>query len=718
MRLARVSAIFRKELVDILRDRRTLVGMVVVPIVLYPALILTFGPAQLDQAEAMRRGSYVIVVPNAKQGRWLDHVIEGVYGKEPDPNDPTPTRPAASQPDPNAEAELGERPRVVLLDPKEFDDPNQAVRAAREYHVAVAFEGDPNAWRDGTEPVHVRIVYDERDLRSLQAGRRTEEMFVRFAEHLREKIRDDLARRISAPRFGERLDVLLQPIEMTASSVAASSMFLQIMPVILVLMTVTGAIYPAIDLTAGERERGTLETLMVTPVPTLEIVTGKFLVVNVVALITALLNVVSIGASVRIVHVDESMQLPIGHLLITLAAIVPLSMLFSAALIAVCSFARSFKESQNYVMPVVIAALVPAVMGSLPGVTLTGFVRVMPVQNIVVLVRELVTRDAVPWPDVVIVLLSTLLYACGAIAVASRLFGHEAVTFADAGSYRALFRRRFFRPRRLPTAPQALLTVAVLFPIWFHVQGIITSATATGEPSSFVWTTLWMVPTLALPPLALAIYLKIDSRSTFSLRPGRVRGWLAAVLIGLGTWALAIEFHALQQKILPMPESLREALAQADRAINDLPLVAAVLCVGLLPAVCEELLFRGWLLAGLRERLGKGWALVGVALVFSLYHGLIYRIPITALLGLVLAYLCWQSGSIFPAILAHAMHNASVVVISRSEAVREWLGLNELAQGRLPMHVWVPALTMVIVGVILLASVRLPAPGERDPVAR
>ncbi len=688
MRFSRVNAIFRKELVGILRDRRTLIGVVVIPVVLYPALILTFGPAHIGQTEAIRQASYVVVVPNAQQGAWLEDVIAE----------------ALSDSESSAPGARPDRPRVLQFDPKQYSDVNEAVRSSQEIHVAAVFSGDPKAWRAGLAPIEVKLTYDSRDLRSVEAVRRTENLFARYAVRRQAKMREKLVAELPAPQLDRRLATLLEPVRVASESITIASVFLQVMPVILVLMTVTGAVYPAIDLTAGERERGTLETLMVSPVPTLEVVTGKFLVVTCVGLITALLNVASVGASVRLIQVDEPISLPIGHLMITLAAIVPLSMLFSAALIAACSFARSFKEAQNYVMPIVTAALVPAIMGALPGVRLTGVTRVVPVENIVVLVRELVTRDTVPWTDVLTVLLSTGLYAGGAIAVASRLFGNEAVTFADAGSYRALFRRKFFRSVRHPSAAQALLTVAVLFPIWFHVQGIVASATSAGQSRSFVWTTLLMVPTLLLPAWGLACYLKIDLRATFSLRWGHWRGWVGAFVLGLGSWAVAIELQALQETILPIPHAIREALAQTDRALSDLPLYGALLCAGLLPAVCEEFLFRGFLLAGLRNRLGKWSAMLGVAVVFALYHALIYRFAITALLGLALAYVCWQSRSIFPAILAHAMHNGCVVVISRSEAIRGFMGMDALGLGSLPAKVWVPACGAVLLAIVLLAG--------------
>jgi sodium transport system permease protein len=692
MRFSRLVAIFRKELVDIVRDRRTLIGMVIIPVALYPVLILTFGPAEVGQVEAIRQEPYTIAVPDESQAEWIERVIQQASD-----------HPATSTASTSGPAAWRGRPKVVLLNGQYGGDPNRAVRGGRAVQIGLTLSGDPRSWGAGLEPVEVRLAFDPRDVRSVEALRRTEDLLGQHAERERVRLRRQLVADLGAPALDSRLRTLLEPVRLDARPVTPGSVFLQMMPVILVLMTVTGAIYPAIDLTAGERERGTLETLMVTPVPTLEVVTGKFLVVTMVALVTALLNVVSIGASIRLIKVEEATHVPVSHLAIVLLAIIPLAMLFAAALIAVCSFARSYKEAQNYVMPVVIAAIVPAIMGTLPGATLAGAAKVIPVENIVLLAHELVTRDSVPWADVVAVLLSTGLYAAGAIAVASRLFGHEAVTFADAGSYRALFRRRFFRPTARPTAAQALLTLAILFPIWFHVQGVIATGTRSASAGSFVWVILLMVPVLAVPPIGLAWYLKIDLRTTFSLRAGTVRGWLAALLLGCSTWAVAIEFQSLQESVLPVPPALREGLAATDQAIGGLPTVAALICVGLIPALCEEVLFRGYLLAGLRSQLRKTSAILGVALIFALYHALVYRFAVTALLGIMLAWLCWESRSILPAIFVHAMHNGSVVLIGRSEALQRWLRLSDFGGGHLPMHIWIPTVVCVVLAIVILA---------------
>jgi len=703
MNLSRLLTIVRKELVDILRDRRTLSGMVVIPIVLYPVLILTFGPAQVGQVEAIRREPFTIVVPDQDQRRWVEEVIVHVWD-QPVPATAAATTPASA---PSGDSD-GCRPQVVVADVEHKGDPNLAVRTSRKFHVGLAVLGDPKTWRSGLQPVQIRLSFDPRDVHSFEALRRTERLIQSYGAREQARLRRQIAASVASPDIDAKLATLLEPVRFESNPVTPGSLFLQIMPVILVLMTVTGAIYPAVDLTAGERERGTLETLMVAPVPTLEVVTGKFLVVVLVSLFTALLNVASIGASVRLIKFEEAVNVPIGHLAIILLAIIPLAMLFSATLIAAASFARSFKEAQNYVMPVVITAMVPAIMGALPGSSLSGVSRVVPVENIVLLARELVTRDTVPWTDVVIVLLSTGLYAGGAIAVASRLFGHEAVTFADAGSYRALFRRRFVRPAPAPSAAQSLVLVAVLFPIWFHVQGVITSATQSGAVTLLVWTMLLMVPTLGLPPVALCAYLKIGLYDTFRLRWGDWRAWIAAILLGGSTWVLAIELQTIQELVFPMPPSIRESLALAEQGISQMPWYGVILLIGLVPAVCEETLFRGFLLSGLRPQLRKGSAIIAAAVIFALYHALIYRFAVTVLLGILLGYLCWQSRSLLPGILVHAVHNSSVVLIGRSATLGKWMGLGDSNGADLPVHVWLPACIAAVLGVMILARIRRP----------
>ena len=188
----------------------------------------------------------------------------------------------------------------------------------------------------------------------------------------------------------------------------------------------------------------------------LYLIVGKFLVVATVALITAVLNLGSVAATMQfggitqMLTTQKAVTFPLHVLPIILVCMVPFALLFSAILVAVCSFARTFKEAQNYMMPVIIAAMIPGFGAALPNVELKGIMLVVPVANMVLLTRELF-QQTFTWSQVAAVLLSTTLYAAAAVAVATKLFGQEVVLFADAGSYKTLLRRRYLRPVPLPT---------------------------------------------------------------------------------------------------------------------------------------------------------------------------------------------------------------------------------------------------------------------------
>src|SRR4029077_20473757 len=142
------------------------------------------------------------------------------------------------------------------------------------------------------------------------------------------------------------------------------------------LMTVTGAVYPAIDLTAGERERGTLEMLIAAPVPRVGLLLAKYVAVLTVALLTATINLLGMAITAHSTGLNVTL---FGGGGLTLLGIFKVLMLlglfaafFSAALLAVTSYARSFKEAQAYIIPLMLLCLVPGIICLMPGLQLTG----------------------------------------------------------------------------------------------------------------------------------------------------------------------------------------------------------------------------------------------------------------------------------------------------------------------------------------------------------
>ncbi|MFQ5806426.1 MAG: ABC transporter permease subunit, partial [Phycisphaerae bacterium] len=404
-RFLRISTIGRKELIDTLRDRRTVIAMILVPMVLYPALMLGSLQAIEIQFSYLVTEEYDIGVASEEIQRWLRRLIDSDPARrEEAPGTPAEELVERSRSDAQQESDRSAKPSLkktgtqtaksgVREKPPEYTiwvvtDVGQAV-VDGAVHVGVLLAGEPPL-PGVAGSTKVVVAFDESEIRSEIAAAGVQGVLERASLSL-------LLQRLK--EHGLRMD-FVQPIALDEWNVAspermAGAILGTIVPLILIVMTITGAIYPAIDLTAGERERGTLETLMVAPVPTVDLIAGKFIVVTLIGLMSAVLNLLSMGGTIylgglgSILTRGADFVFPLWALPWILVLLIPLAVMFSAILLAVCSFARSFKEAQNYILPVMLAVLIPGVVGILPGTRLEGPILIMPVANIVVLTREL-----------------------------------------------------------------------------------------------------------------------------------------------------------------------------------------------------------------------------------------------------------------------------------------------------------------------------------------
>jgi len=208
------------------------------------------------------------------------------------------------------------------------------------------------------------------------------------------------------------------------------------------------------------------------------------------------------------------------------------------------------------------------------------------------------------------------------------------------------------------------------------------------------------------PTLLLVAGFGFAFRRTLAIRRPPLIGLVAAVLIGSSAWAVAA---GLLIRLLPPPESLVRALEQLlllDGA--PAPLWLVWLVIGLTPALCEELFFRGLVLSGLR-RLGLWPALIVCALLFGLAHSSVYRLLPTFFIGLLLAWLVWRTGSIWTSIVAHALNNGIAATLVYSKPLAAALGAGTQAYLG-----WKPTLAAVVVlaaGLVVLRFV--PPPDTR-----
>ncbi len=622
--LASAWVITKKELRETLRDRKTLLVMIVLPLVLYPLLILGFSQLALMQQSRLAAESLRV----------------GLSG---------------APPPPALRAHL-EALEATTLQP--VDDPRAAVRDGA-VSAALVLPDDAPAALAAEGQAAVEVVFDGASDRSRQAEERLRKALTAFADQLR-------LERLAARGLDERF---VKPVEVDAVNVAPPErqggwILGQILPMLISVLMIGATFYPAIDLTAGEKERGTLQTLLTAPLPPMTLVTGKYLAVVGLAMLTGVLNLASVAFVATAIPVPQaaadqlSFDIGLGAIGLVFACLLLLGMMFGAIMVAVAVTAKDYKEAQNYLTPLYLVAVMPLMASSLPGMELTTVTAAVPVLNLALAMKQLLVGP-IPAPLLAVVFGSTLAWVALALVFAARVFRTEAILLGDAG-FRALFHRRApaagFDAARPPVASvgEVVTLLGVVLLLLFYGGVLLVDAPLLVA----VHVTQWGL--LLTPVVLLVAGLRLDPRHALGLRRPPAWSLAAAALLGLGTWFIAaVAIEALGADWMPVPTPAMEALEQSFRDLAASPGTALLLFLGvaLAPAICEEALFRGVVLRGLAPRLGARGAVVASSVAFAVYHLNLYQAPTTLLVGLILGALAIASGSLWPGVVLHALHN-------------------------------------------------------------
>jgi sodium transport system permease protein len=678
MRLPLVLMILRKELLETLRDRRTLLLMIGLPVLVYPLLTISLSRLREAEQEASQARISVVAVWGAvpEELRQAMAATDARVGISPWLGAPELVRQAFEDGTAASAAPVSEgepRPTGGRRDrrsSRETDNPvGDAARGLlterRADAVLVTWPGfDTAIGRDrlGQATVYFDSVRDDSRL----ARDRVSEILASY----RLAVLADRGRTRGLPEgFMEAVDVLERDVAHTARR--TGYVLGSFLPFLLVSLSLFGGFYAAIDLTAGEKERGTMQTLMCAPLRPMEIVVGKFLAVWAVTLVASLANVLSLALTLSRVMPGGQFSIAPGAVALAALMLVPITLTTSALFLAVAAFAKDFKDGQNFLTPVYMALVLPAAVTTMPSVELDAWTAFVPVVNIALLVKALFSGE-VRTEALFLVAVSSALYAVLAIALAARVFAREQILLGGRESARrvlGLERRR----GGVPSPSASLTTFAVALVLAFYAsltvekRGLLTALLIT-QYGFFL-----------LPTLAVVFGLGYSARQTLALRWPSARQAAGTVLVGATAW-LAVA--GLVLRLAPPPVALVKALERLLMLGDQpMPLWLILLAVAVTPAICEELFFRGVVLSGLRS-LGQWPAISVSAVLFAVAHASIYRLLPTLVLGLALGYLVWKTGSILTSMLVHAMNNGLIAWLSQSPEAARSLGFDVTA--RLP----------------------------------
>ncbi len=400
MPLRNVGTVYRKELTEALRDRRTLISTILVPLLLFPLLSAGMGAAVSALiGKAKEEIPKVMIIGGQDSPKLLEML------------------------------ETSKDIQTVPLAPNWKDQViNRDIRAVVE--IPPGFQQS----LDSQQAATLKIYNYKGDLKSSLAS----ETLQRDLEEYRSKI---VKESLSARNLPE---AVFKPFTVTQDNVApkqkvGGATFGGLIGYMVILLCLTGSMYPAMDLTAGEKERGTMETILSSPISRMDLVLGKFFLVLSASLLTAALSVTSMGVSFWVLehlhafdkagNAADEMQLTIGWqtVLSVFIMALPLAVLFSAGVMTVAVFAKSYKEAQSYVSPLMFLVIIPAVAAMLP-IDLTAKLALVPILNASLLCKELVT-GTYHWNYIAIIFGSTCVYAAVALYLAVKMFQREDVLF-------------------------------------------------------------------------------------------------------------------------------------------------------------------------------------------------------------------------------------------------------------------------------------------------
>lgn len=360
-----VWTIFRKELIDSIRDRRTLFAMVVIPLVMFPVLIGISSRMMMSQIKKAQEKTLKVGLVTNGSAAGLKDMLAG--------SDRIQIIEGLDEAEGRSLVEMDSLEAFIVVD-DDFDE-----------QIA------------GNKQGGIRLYYKS-----------TEKSEIEYERVI--GILEDFEKKLRKERFSSLgLDVsIIETVDLRSFNLASIKERLAgsiggFLPYLFIIFCFTGSMYPAIDLAAGEKERGTLETLLTSPAGKFEILLGKFWVVVLTGIISASISIV--GMYIGVLQMKEIpaelMNSILGILetrsiVLLLSLLLPLTCFFAGILLSLSIIAKSFKEAQSILTPLMIVVIVPAFIGLLPGMELDGKTALIPILNVSLATKSIIAGNIQP----------------------------------------------------------------------------------------------------------------------------------------------------------------------------------------------------------------------------------------------------------------------------------------------------------------------------------
>ncbi|HHY86470.1 MAG TPA: CPBP family intramembrane metalloprotease [Verrucomicrobia bacterium] len=668
LNLPALRTLYLNEMRMILRDRRTIIMAVVLPMVVLPVVLFASSWTRERREAALARTvyRYAVAGANEEQARAIVARAREV-----------------------ALTSTNANVRRLHFEEKSVTNVMEALDR-REIHFFVeGIDPEESAGADDHDGRDVlRIVYrGDRD----DSGSGASAMQALLAQAARAQ-RRVLLEAHAFPVPPEQV-AAVSSTDLASKGQAAGLALGRIITLLVLVLIFSGGAVVASDLLAGEKERGTLETLLTTCAGRTEVIAAKHLVTLSMALFITLLQganlLVCVGFRLIPVPADLAAALPVRQILLLLFLLLPVAALAAGMLLLTSGYARTYKEAQLYFLPVVLLGVVPALAPFFPDLPLRSILVLVPVSNIAIAVKDALS-GVFDWPMIVLAWLVTGGAAAAVMRWSVAFLSEERLVMPAAGDAAEFAGgpARFSR--------HAASWFAALWAVLWIVNSYISSADIR------VQLFVNLVVLFFGASLLMMWRYRLNPREALALRMPRLAVWPALLCAIPGGALTANGLARLSTRIIPVPS---EALDEFTRSVipEGMDLFQLLFFLAVMPAIFEEIAFRGLLLHGLHRRLRPVALAVVVGLVFGIFHFALFRFVGTAFLGALLAAVTLLTGSLLPAVVWHAANNALGVIAAR----------NEIPMSDLHPGYYLAGAGLLAVGFWIVWKNRTPYPGLR-----
>ena len=677
MKWANVKLIYARELRDQLRDRRTLFTVLILPLLLYPLM----GIAMLQVSQFMREYPTRIWLVGAENlpdtpallcqqeinPKFLDTPTRDLIEFDISPQDDSRFQRLIDQfkshtPQANTDSIIDQLIQI------EMKQRNVDLAVVIPQPIAKSFATPP-------EVINLKRIFVFRNSASDKSNIAAERFNLALTAWKQDISRNNLKKHGLDP-------AALLPFSISQADVAnrqnkSAALWSKILPFIIVIWCLTGAFYPAVDLCAGEKERGTFETLLSSPALRDEIAIGKLLTVISFSIVTCLLNLISMGftgifVASRLGQVSGAVTgigfPPLESLGWLLLALVPISALFRAVAMAAASFALSSKEGQYYLVPLMMISMPLMMLPMLPAAKLDLGTSLIPVSGLMLLLRGLIEgqyQESAPYAGPVCAV--TLICCWLAVRWVVKQFNNDSVLFRPSERFGlGAWLRQLMRERNdLPGVGHAVLCGVVILVLKFFIGMMVDAPTTWYQFSK--QTVIVLIATVGTPAVLMSIVLTRKPMQSLRLQKTSLSMLMAGLLLAICLHPLIMWITSIVIQLYPPTGDIALMQQMMKNIVSGSPGIwATIAVIALTPALIEELAFRGFILSGMQSLRSDFKAIVFTSLLFGVAHAIFQQSIVTFFVGCILGFIAIRTSSIFPCILYHATHNSISVLLAQT----------------------------------------------------